>query len=313
MELELAKAVPALPGPHAMPGGTRWELKWDGFRAALVRGPDEVRVWSRNKTDMTANFPEIAAAAERMLPPHSVCDGELVAWTGDRLSFDLLQQRLAAGPAKARALAAKHPASYVVFDLLAADGVDLRGRRFDDRRAELESLTTWSPPMQLSPITDDMEEARRWLELYASAGIEGLVAKGADTTYRGGVRGWSKFKHRTTEEAVIGAVIGPITRPESIVAGRYTDTGQLVIVGRSVPLSSAQAASLATVLEPAGPGHPWPDTVISSRFGNGRDRVALTKVKPAVVAEVSVDTARQAGVWRHGFRYLRFRPELHPV
>jgi hypothetical protein len=49
---------------------------------------------------------------------------------------------------------------------------------------------------------------------------------------------------------VIGAVIGPITRPEGIVAGRYTDTGQLVIVGRSVPLSSAQAASLATVLEP---------------------------------------------------------------
>ena len=88
---------------------------------------------------MTANFPEIAAAARTMLPPNSVCDGELVAWAGDRLSFDLLQQRLAAGPARARALAAEHPASYVVFDLLAADGVDLRGRRFDDRRAAVGS------------------------------------------------------------------------------------------------------------------------------------------------------------------------------
>ena len=125
VELELAKAVPTLPGPHAMPGATRWELKWDGFRAALVRGPDKVRIWSRNKTDMTPHFPEIASAATRMLPPNSVCDGELVAWAGDRLSFDLLQQRLAAGPARARALAAEHPASYVVFDLLAADGVDL--------------------------------------------------------------------------------------------------------------------------------------------------------------------------------------------
>ena len=110
MELELAKAVPTLPGPHAMPGGTRWELKWDGFRAALVRGPDEVQIWSRNKTDMTAHFPEIAAAARAVLPPNSVCDGELVAWARDRLSFDLLQQRLAAGPARARGLAAKHPA-----------------------------------------------------------------------------------------------------------------------------------------------------------------------------------------------------------
>lgn len=108
-------------------------------------------------------------------------------------------------------------------------------------------------------------------------------------------------------------MIGPITRPESIVAGRYTPDGQLVIIGRSVPLSAAQSASLAAVLEPAEPGHPWPDTVISSRFGNGRDRVKLTKVKPNIVAEVSADTARQAGVWRHGVRYLRHRPELQPA
>ena len=89
-------------------------------------------------------------------------------------------------------------------------------------------------------------------------------------------------------------MIGPITRPVSIVAGRYTEDGQLVIVGRSVPLSPAQSISLAAVLEPPGPGHPWPDTVISSRFGNNRDRVTLTKVRPTVVAEVSADTARQA-------------------
>ena len=57
VELELAKAVTSPPGPHALPGGTRWELKWDGFRAAVVRGPDTVRIWSRNKTDMTLNFP----------------------------------------------------------------------------------------------------------------------------------------------------------------------------------------------------------------------------------------------------------------
>ena len=110
-----------------------------------------------------------------MLPPNSVCDGELVAWTGDRLSFDLLQQRLAVGPSRARALAAQHPASYVVFDLLAADGVDLRGRRFDHRRAELQALTTWSSPMQLSPITDDLDTAKNWLVTYAPAGIEGLL------------------------------------------------------------------------------------------------------------------------------------------
>lgn len=105
-------------------------------------------------------------------------------------------------------------------------------------------------------------------------------------------------------------MIGPLTRPESIVAGRYTDEGVLVMVGRSVPLTTAQSLSLASVLKPARSEHPWPDTVLSSRFGAGKDRVRLTKVEPTVVAEVSVDTARQAGTWRHGFRFLRHRPEL---
>ena len=240
---------------------------------------------------------------------------ELVAWSGNGLSFDRLQQRLAANPARARALAAESPASYVVFDLLAVNGVDIRGRRFDDRRAALEDLTDWSPPMQLSPITDDFETAKAWLADHADAGagIEGLVAKGGATIYRPGNRGWQKYKHRTTEEALIGAVIGPITRPESVIAGRYTPTGVLVMVGRSVPLSPAQSVALAAVLRPAQPGHPWPNTVISSRFGNNRDRVQITKVQPTVVAEVSVDSARQAGVWRHGFRFIRFRLELQPA
>lgn len=313
VQLELAKAVPTLPGPHAMPGGTRWELKWDGFRASVVRATDTVRIWSRNGTDMTDSFPEIVSAAMLLLPLDSICDGELVAWDSDRLSFDLLQQRLAAGPARARSLAARHPASYVVFDVLAAGGTDLRSRPFDERRAALEALAPWAPPMQVSPLTADIATARTWLSLYAPAGIEGLVAKGGSTTYRGGSRGWAKFKHRTTEEAIIGAVIGPISHPESIVVGRYTNDGHLVMVGRSVPLSCAQSASLAAVLEPTRPGHPWPDTVLSSRFGNARDRVALTKVKPTVVAEVSADTAQQSGVWRHGVRFLRHRPELHPT
>ena len=63
----------------------------------------------------------------------------------------------------------------MVFDLLAADGVDLRGRGFDARRSELAAVATWSPPMQLSPITDDFDTAKSWLVTYAVAGIEGLV------------------------------------------------------------------------------------------------------------------------------------------
>ena len=84
----------------------------------------------------------------------------------------------------------------------------------------------------------------------------------------------------------------------------------LTIVGKSVPLSRAQAVSLSAVLTPAGPDHPWPDEISSSRFGSSRARVALTKVEPVVVAEVLADSALQAGAFRHPVRFVRHRPDL---
>jgi len=118
-------------------------------------------------------------------------------------------------------------------------------------------------------------------------------------------------KARDSHELIVGAVIGPIDRPESIVAGLYRD-GTLVIAGRSVPLTTAQSRSLAMVLTPAQTNHPWPDTVTSHRFGGGGDRVVLTKVEPTVVAEVTADSALQGGVWRHPLRFIRYRTDLNP-
>ena len=62
VQLELAKAVERLPGLHGMPGGSRYELKWDGFRAGAVCRDGEVRLWSRNGKDFTTKFPDVQAA-----------------------------------------------------------------------------------------------------------------------------------------------------------------------------------------------------------------------------------------------------------
>jgi hypothetical protein len=88
--------------------------------------------------------------------------------------------------------------------------------------------------------------------------------------------------------------------------------GELVVVGRTGPLSPRQAAELAAVLTPAGPEHPWPDRIGTGRFGGGRLSVPLTRVRPEVVVEVSVDAALQAGVFRHPMRYVRVRADLRP-
>ena len=156
----LAKAAPTIPGAGALPGGCVYELKWDGFRLVIVTTTTGSRLWTRQGTDLTDRFPEITAAATAVLPVGSVVDGELVVFDGTRLSFSLLQRRMVRNPGDVRRLATAHPASYVAFDLLAEGGVDLRRRPFTYRRTALEQLTTWVPPLQLSPTTTDPTVAR---------------------------------------------------------------------------------------------------------------------------------------------------------
>jgi ATP-dependent DNA ligase len=308
----LAKPARDLPRADALPGGVLYEPKWDGYRLVVVRSGGTTRVWSRQGRDLSSRFPDVVAAAVAQVPPGTVLDGEVVVWNGSRLDFGLLQQRMVAPGGRIRTLAAAAPASYVAFDLLALGGADLRDRRLRERRAALEELAVrWAPPMQLSPVTTDPAEARQWSADFRPAGVEGLMAKGAGTRYAPGRREWLKVKSWETTEVLAGGVIGSLERPGQLVAGRYRD-GELVVVGRTSPLSPAHSAELADVLTAAGPDHPWPDRIGTGAFGGGRLSVPLTRVRPDVVVEVSADAALHAGVFRHPLRFVRVRPDLMP-
>jgi ATP-dependent DNA ligase len=311
VQLELARAVEQLPGRHGMPGGSRYELKWDGFRVGVVCRDAKVRLWSRNGKDFTAKFPDVQAALEAQLDADCVLDGELVVWTGERLDFDALQQRMVNTAATVRRrLAPAKPASFVAFDVLAVGSVDLRPKRWTARRQRLESLAeTWEPPLQLSPVTDDPDEAREWLDAFKSSGVEGLVVKGASTRYQPGRRDWVKVKHRETVDVIVGAVTGSLRHPEALVVGRYRGK-ELEVVGRTVRLGDDQAAEIGKLLRPAGQRHPWPDE-ISTHWGQG-SKTPLIKVQPRLVVEVAADAALQAGHYRHPLRLVRHRTDLAP-
>lgn len=318
VEVALTKSVDTVPGPHALSGGCAYEPKWDGYRACIVRagptGDGAAGIWSRQGKDLTSQFPDVVAAAVEQLPDGCVVDGELVALdaTG-RLSFDLLQRRLVTARGQIRRVAAEHPSSFMAFDLLAVAGVDVRSQRWTTRRARLEGLATWSPPLQLSPVTDDVDEARDWFDvLPAAMGVEGLVVKGRGTRYLPGRREWLKVKHRDTVEVLVGGVLGLVDRPDVVIAARYAADGRLVNVGRSVALTAAQAVELGALLTPAGEDHPWPDELGVGRWQSSTATVPLTKVEPITVVEISADAALQAGGWRHPVRYLRPRVDLQP-
>ena len=111
----LAKSVPSIPT-----GELSFEPKWDGFRSIIFRDGDEVEIGSRNERPMTRYFPEVVEAVKQSLPERCVVDGEIVVVVGDRLEFEVLQQRIHPAASRVRLLSQETPASFIAFDLLAA-------------------------------------------------------------------------------------------------------------------------------------------------------------------------------------------------
>src|SRR5215470_16970525 len=118
VEPMLAKLSDELPAG----GGFLFEPKWDGFRAIVFRSDSDVFVQSRDLRPFDRYFPELHDACLRLLPSHSVVDGEIVIATPGGLDFDALQLRLHPAASRVAMLARETPASFVAFDLLAIDG-----------------------------------------------------------------------------------------------------------------------------------------------------------------------------------------------
>ncbi|MGI5405097.1 ATP-dependent DNA ligase [Streptomyces sp. CA-135486] len=254
----LALAVPQLPGPAALPGGTVFEPKYDGYRMLVFAHAGQVYLQSRNLRELTAAFPEIAGAAAS-LGEDVVLDGEAVIYTEGRLDFTALQQRMNRRPGAVAQLATAQPAHFVAFDLLEHAGAEMFSWPIAKRRAALESLFQGhelQSPWALTPSTTDSEQAGLWLQEWADVGVEGVVAKGAAQPYLPGRRGWRKIRAHNSAEAIIGAVTGPFTRPSSLLLGRYTSRGRLRLVARSTPLPPPLQRELGHLLSPAGASIP---------------------------------------------------------
>ncbi|MFE7401870.1 DNA ligase [Streptomyces sp. NPDC057557] len=196
IKVALAQVVPILPdGP-----GWWYEPKFDGHRTVLRRTDDTVFLYARSGRVVTQHWTDLAVAGME-LRPGTVLDGEAVIWRDGRLDFAAAQSRSASSVTRARALAARYPASYVCWDVIQhpdpAIG-DLRSRPYTERRAYLlELLADLGPPIQPVPATNDREVALHWYEALQAQGIEGIVAKPAGASHRAGRRGWGcRARHR---------------------------------------------------------------------------------------------------------------------
>ncbi|MGQ4436642.1 MULTISPECIES: ATP-dependent DNA ligase [unclassified Streptomyces] len=140
-------------------------------------------------------------------------------------------------------------------------------------------------------------------------GIEGVVLKDPGQPYLPGRRTWIKVRAQVTSEAVIGAVTGSLTSPDTLLLGRYDEAGRLRLAARTTPLTTTGRRDLGRRLTSAVSEHPWHGRHFSAGWATGGDLEHLA-VRPELVAEFVADTAVDAGRHRHPVRFLRVREDL---
>jgi len=331
----LAKAVKGVPDPTKF-GGLVFEPKWDGFRCLVFKDGDEVELTSRNTKPLTRYFPEVVEAVRAQLPERCVVDGELfvasISPDGDRLEFEVLQERIHPAASRVALLSETTPAGLVIFDLLALGDESYVDRPLRERRAALEeSFSGLSGPCYLTRTTTDPVEAEAWFTEFEGAGLDGVIAKPLDAPYTPNGRTMMKVKHERTADVVLcGYREHKTSTPErpllgSLLLGLYAD-GNLQHIGVSASFTEARRAELIEELQPLVcpiEEHPWgewqaewaianPDRVpgTQSRWSAGKD-LSFTPLRPERVLEVKYD-AMEGRRFRHTAHFKRWRPDRDP-
>ncbi|MDQ1657712.1 MAG: hypothetical protein QOD41_2795 [Cryptosporangiaceae bacterium] len=313
-----------------IPAGQFYEPKWDGFRAIVFRDGDEVEIGSRNTKPMTRYFPEVVQAVLAEFPERAVIDGEVIVADTERnrLDFEALQQRIHPAASRVKLLSEQTPASFVAFDLLALGDEVLTQRPFDERRALLEqALAKAQPPVHITPLTRDLDTARRWFAEFEGAGLDGLIAKKPSQTYQPDKRVMTKIKHKRTADCVVAGYRVHKTAEDlvgSLLLGLYDERGVLASVGviGAFPMEIrralfAEMQPLVTTFD----GHPWnwaaheggertPRKNEQSRWNAGKD-LSFVPLRPERVVEVRYDYM-EGNRFRHTAQFERWRTDRDP-
>jgi bifunctional non-homologous end joining protein LigD len=182
-----------------------FEIKYDGYRALAARENGKGRLIYRRGMDASAIYPDITRAL-KALPFELIMDCEIaILDPNGKPSFNRLQRRgMLTRPAEIERTAVELPATLFIFDLLAIEGYDLRGLPLLERKALLQQVLPKTGPLRFADHIEQQGE-----QLFAEMqrlGLEGMVAKRADSPYRGGrSNDWQKVRIELTGDfAVVG-------------------------------------------------------------------------------------------------------------
>lgn len=196
-----------------IPQGEDWtyEIKLDGYRLEAIRHKSKVTVYSRRKNILNEKFGYIAEALSG-LPDRTIVDGELVALDEKGISnFNLLQNFKSA----------RQQIHYYAFDVLVHKGKSLLEHPLSERREILGEILPQNDHISLSVV--ETRSATQVLKFVRKHGLEGVIAKRADSAYEPGKRSglWTKTRVDVGQEFVVGGYTPGSNGFDALLVGFY--------------------------------------------------------------------------------------------
>jgi bifunctional non-homologous end joining protein LigD len=282
----------------------RYEVKWDGYRALAYVNKGKADLRSRNNNDFNSKFYPVYRALENW-QINAVVDGEIVVVNEDGLSqFGKLQDWKTEADGELL---------FYVFDILWLEGVELINLPLTERRQILGQIV---PAEGIVKLSESFETSgTEFYKLAQQMGLEGIIAKKADSIYRPDTRTkeWLKIKTEQRHEAVIAGYTrneGSRKTFSAVILGVY-DKGKLTFIGQAgTGFTDKLQEKMLKALKPLETSKcPFPEEPVinkPTRFRPNPPKADVVWVKPELVCEVKYQELSKDGIMRHpSFQGLR--------
>ena len=292
--------------------GWRYEIKWDGYRTLALCQKNKVQLKSRNNKSFNEKFYPVHQAMSAW-NINAIVDGEVVVLDKDGKSdFAALQNWRSEADGEIY---------FYAFDLLWLNGRALMETPLFERQTALKQIIPDHPIIRLSENFEVSGTA--FFETAKEMGLEGIIAKKADSVYAQGARSkeWLKIKANKRQEMVIGGytkIDGSPKSFSSLLLGIY-ENGSLIYTGKvGTGFNDKQQIEMLKQFKPyitkSTPFATLPNINKPSRYGSGSPKSEAVWMKPVLVCEVSFTEMTKDGVMRHpAFKAMRIDKKAKDV
>jgi len=217
----------------SFPQGDNWiaQIKWDGVRMLIYFDGSETRLINRRLNDRTAQYPEFGDPSAYCTSSSFILDGEMIAFDENRPSFhEVMRRDGVRKEANIRLAVSQVPVTYMIFDVLYANGKWLTNEPLSERQKRLSDMIV---PCERVQVCQNFADAPKLFELMKAHGMEGIVCKSLDGAYSIGKKDnrWQKLKVKRDLIAAVGGVTYNGKIVNSLLLGLFDGEGNLHYIG----------------------------------------------------------------------------------